>query len=92
MNTKHTPGPWYEYDMGWSGQTAIAVKHANSNFLIVPAMNKGANARLIAAAPELLAAALRVQSFMDDYVKEGYESAMRRELRAAIAKATNETL
>ena len=64
-NTKHTPGPWYEYDMGWSGQTAIAVKHANSNFLIVPAMNKGANARLIAAAPRMFDALKDVLGQLD---------------------------
>lgn len=90
MKTQHTPGPWYEYDMGWSGQTAIAVKHANSNFLIVPAMNKGANARLIAAAPELLEAA---QIALSEIEMKNAHFGMRTStateaLRAALSKAT----
>jgi hypothetical protein len=83
-NTKHTPGPWYEYDMGWLGQTAIACKSGNVNRLVVAAMNKGANARLIAAAPELLEALMR----LDAYHSLMVSSVDRQAIRDAIAKAT----
>lgn len=97
-NTKHTPGPWKiievisdtasgptPYPRAIAGSVTVAELPERSPLCMME--EREANARLIAAAPELLAAALRVQSFMDDYVKEGYESAMRRDLRAAIAKA-----
>jgi hypothetical protein len=89
-DTKHTPGPWYEYDMGWVGQTAIAYKRGNANFLVVAAMNKGPNASLIAAAPELLDALKRLMQCEADILirrafAEDFDAA-----RLAIAKATGQ--
>lgn len=54
MDMQHTPGPWAEIDKGlphviWT-QGVL-----DGNFVVATA-NKGADARLIAAAPDLLAA------------------------------------
>ncbi|HUT57335.1 MAG TPA: hypothetical protein VNA25_05620 [Phycisphaerae bacterium] len=48
----HTPGPW-EW---WPGTLGGVVSERNGNHIAVPArgMRREANARLIAAAPELL--------------------------------------
>ena len=51
MNSTHTPGPWHLNPRGWVVQSTgdIVTRLECSN-------NKDADARLIAAAPELLAA------------------------------------
>ena len=49
MNTQHTPGPW-RHDATWS-----LIKHGKAEIAAIHSGN-GANAALIAAAPELLAA------------------------------------
>ena len=95
MNTKHTPGPWiYEA----STRTIRAVP---ANYWLASmnsfdgAVNHEANARLIAAAPELLAiAGQAVAAFkylsVCAALKEDRPEFNRRYLaaRAAIAKAT----
>jgi hypothetical protein len=61
--TKHTPGPWAAHD-GWitadpkhgSGGEACVVAQIHSGPDCAPAEHANANARLIAAAPDLLAA------------------------------------
>ena len=67
MNTKHTPGPW-NIDEKLEGQTCITSKQHDSfaepiicrvfDSSHVPLHEQEANARLIAAAPELLEALL----------------------------------
>jgi len=82
MNTKHTPGPWHWHDLGndW------CVSGANGDNAIVAPDRKPstADARLIAAAPELLAALERIAAWKTDWrIDEAIVIA-----RAAIAKAT----
>jgi hypothetical protein len=59
MNTKHTPGPWVVKNSGESNYFTIAdsqanwlmqIQHNGEQYAVV----QDANARLIAAAPELL--------------------------------------
>lgn len=84
---KHTPGPWVV-----STNNPRTVKHASGPVLAdCGPMNNSeafANARLIAAAPDLLAALLHVMP----HVGPGYSGKQRYDIletaRAAIAKAT----
>jgi len=94
-NTKHTPGPW-----GWEEGTPTITKEWNGMKACVAqvkgadlhwhedrrmaSVEAGANARLIAAAPDLLAAAQQAESILA--VTEPH-SAMLQALRAAITKA-----
>ena len=93
-NTKHTPGPWMESSFEvWSplngkrfGKVVANLRRAEA-----PDDEARANARLIAASPDLLAAlnALRTANGSDDF--EGWHPAFRDAIdmaRAAIAKAT----
>jgi hypothetical protein len=82
----HTPGPW-KHDEMWGlikyGRTEICALHSGN----------AANARLIAAAPELLEALNQTVSSLEYWFKrngdpEGANSLMMQNARAAIAKAT----
>lgn len=99
MNTKHTPGPWVA-DTGYISevrgrQLAVIKKHATRNqtiCLVTPtstmSIEDDTNARLIAAAPELLEAL----QLMYDLAYSG-QSAGNDDLDKAfstIKKATNE--
>ena len=96
MTTKFTPGPWYVGSGTYEGRniySAVSVTD-DEGFtyqpLVANAEDDGincwdANARLIAAAPDLLEFA---QQFIDRYGM--YETWMTAEARAAIAKATGE--
>lgn len=79
--SKHTPGPWAPSDETcnyvWSGDTCVA-RMAETD-------EKEANARLIAAAPELLEALRRVA--MNGSVSQIISKADRDYMDAAIAKA-----
>jgi len=92
MTTAHTPGPWFASGTDvkplgnrplicWTGTPERALSEAR------------ANARLIAAAPRLLAALAIAEEFMsgfeDDETQEGMAAKMA-EIRAAIAAATQE--
>ena len=86
MNSKHTPGPWSYQEWGrlildsgqGSSQLQVATVALNTR------RDEGtANARLIAAAPELLEA-------LEDIVSNGYGMYAAKLARAAIAKATGE--
>ena len=87
--SKHAPGPWVT-----SGQTVKSVHHQRHyavarvhNPLFTPEAN-AANARLIAAAPDLLAALCCIETDKDG---DGFICAEAMEqVRAAIAKATGE--
>ena len=102
MTANHTPGPWYAL----RGQRNISIRHKTGDRLLpmvnvasvrgqfptdCPYGSSEANARLIAAAPELLEALqkmlpeLRGLSIVSDTAAE-----MLREAEAAIAKATGE--
>ncbi len=63
MSAQHTPGPWLAVDGSTTGRAVIAPEQpkVRRNVAAVGGQNREANARLIAAAPDLfnaLAAAL----------------------------------
>lgn len=102
MNTKHTPGPWTV-----KGRKMEARIHGNVEggpVAIVPYVTEWAsnvydeaNARLIAAAPDLLAALVKLEDFMrwaqDNADTRGFLDAVDHanvtQAQQAIAKATN---
>lgn len=72
MSSKHTPGPWaYQED---SDAYTHIVRGPNNRFICqlaqVTSAEIEANARLIAAAPELLAELKRAQDFIDGIRQE----------------------
>ena len=89
--SKHTPGPWrYEYEPGYCGELlAEASGTTLAEFVTEPSE---ANARLIAAAPELLEALkLMVEQFTKGSAPSTVkDSEARIKAHAAIAKATGE--
>ena len=100
--SKHTPGPWTIVEHSWA-RTGIYAKHIGIAALDIEGdadeatqheweALMSANARLIAAAPDLLAALQEMTPrFQDLRELAGFgESALTREAHAAIAKATGE--
>jgi len=107
MNTKHTPGPWMIF---LSGHIASASVRTPETTVAHPGTIRGqtigeamANARLIAAAPELLVALNALVAWMDAselsktkpggvgaFRYEGHEYSVVTQARAAIARATGE--
>lgn len=102
---KHTPGPWvlcvadddsdaytiFSEDQLIDGRIEAGVWDDRVASAGLNHDNYEANARLIAAAPELLAAADRAESFIsgfDDDNTQDDVAGMLRDLRTAIAKAT----
>jgi len=102
--TAHTPGPWRVTEYG--GEIAI---HAEDNTKIAlpekwfasDRAEAAANARLIAAAPDLLAALEAAVAYLEANRPQGkirdifsalnhYENDVMKPARAAIAKATKE--
>jgi hypothetical protein len=96
MSAQHTPGPWHAMAprigaaitiYAHNGATPIATTASNTSPLTMEMHRRGevkANAALIAAAPELLAA-LRE---MLEYAEERCDAVATNKARAAIAKAT----
>ena len=96
MSTKHTPGPWTmhpRFDYGaevrallapvaWCG---VASTHGASSSQSIDAAEARANARLIAAAPDLLAALHRISLASQNSMSSKEECG--RIAREAIAKA-----
>ena len=83
MTTQHTPGPWrYDYEPGYCGEIIASNGQTICTFADEPLPS---NARLIAAAPDLLDALQAIEKYMradfDDMPMSG-------KARAAIAKAT----
>lgn len=96
MGTKHTPGPW---EVGPVDDTVVTHVGADGVRLVVAEIDGDynqpetwpimeANARLIAAAPELLEALDRIQNW--PRVFDGLRAEDVAFARAAIAKATGE--
>lgn len=104
-NAGYTPGPWTvqdEYDEtlpidGWDEDLDASVEIARVSLDMLTPKQREANARLIAAAPELLAALEAVMVAIDCYDSQ-HEASMARAInrsnplsieaaRAAIAKA-----
>ena len=89
MTSTHTPGPWH-YETGDDG----AVIYTGFTIAKIPIDGSDwqSNARLIASAPDLLAAleaALEAVEYYDE--REGAEKTLR-QVRAAIAKANGGAL
>ena len=87
---QHTPGPWrVNMDCEDAFLGKISVEAGNSYYIaqVDEGRSQLANARLIAAAPELLEA---LELLVDNPYREGTESdeRLRRIARAAIANAT----
>ena len=94
---KHTPGPWEVAALsGWGGPWAIRMRHtskvpnAHPTWLGIQNIGTEANARLVAAAPELLEALTELLLY-HDVPTEAQDPIVQPLLRAgfsAIAKAT----
>ena len=104
MNAQHTPGPWRTQPIMGTGRVQIVNDHAAVfgadqvfDIATLPVLSDGshhANARLIAAAPELLAALQKAERYIDA-LSERVKWTQRDQkefdslgIRAAIAKAT----
>ena len=98
MNTKHTPGPWvvkHGRDV-FKGSRRICNVNAGIELAIGASMNTAeANARLIAAAPDLLEASIEYLAAGENSMNTDDDIAAmirfgkaEKSMRAAIAKAT----
>jgi hypothetical protein len=92
--TNHTPGPWAFRMTGWQTNPAAIYSPRRPGAVAcipartsVPLDEQSANARLIAAAPDLLAALVWAVETADT---EQYEADWYAAARAAIAKAKGE--
>ena len=96
MSESHTPGPWIKqggyltiYTLTDCATNAVAhtLHHANSNGSVVTREQAEANANLIAAAPDLLAALRRAHASMVLGMVAEVGSPIEKECRAALKKA-----
>ena len=81
MSAQHTAGPW-EYDVTEFGTAILAGRE-----LVADGIGSEANARLIAAAPEMLTALRAAETAMGALLH--YSNPILQAARAAIAKATD---
>lgn len=96
MNTKHTPGPWewdgsvWNYDSENEAPWLVQSGSDHRVFVLLGSIkaNKEADARLIAAAPELLEALQMLVADFGDYPASERPCLAFDKARAAIAKAT----
>jgi hypothetical protein len=88
--THHTPGPWSVVD-GEIEAEGAAVASVDRHELNPACVDAEANARLIAAAPELLEALDYLYNWTKDVGGDEAFHDWRRRAAAAIAKATGET-
>lgn len=88
-DTKHTPGPWSVFFGDQIGTKDCHIAQVHSEGRTMTAEQRAANARLLAAAPDMLAALraceLRLTHLAQDSVPVVAEL---KAVRAAIAKAT----
>lgn len=97
METKHTPGPWFVQDdhgrryieTSGNDDTIAEIHRRRSKGSVYSCTEAGANASLIASAPELLEALQGLLAAYEDPGNTGssYDEVVQR-ARAAIAKAT----
>jgi hypothetical protein len=96
--TSHTPGPWIDLDNGFGTARAIhaeksgpalAFVHSYSGLITPRAEERDANARLIAAAPDLLEALyrLKTEAELDGMASRAGWDAWISMANAALAKA-----
>lgn len=94
LDAQHTPGPWTAHDDDGTGTLpcVLAQQPTAGNFYVAQC-NVFADARLIAAAPTLLAALRLVLDNLDnmttDEFARGADKHARDKARAAIRKATD---
>ncbi len=88
MTTQHTPGPWASRGryVGTPNHMSFIAECRDENGNWTDTPHTIANARLIAAAPELLEALTEITDAYSFYFKEG--NPWGDKARAAIAKAT----
>jgi len=89
----HTPGPWFRLSGGIITRSVLADHSNGKNFVtVLHEHTRAANARIIAAAPELLEACIKAESFMKQITpkNDGWHS-VQDLLRAAIRKAEEKT-
>lgn len=96
MPAKHTPGPWKLVLNKFGCEAAVTVANKNSPdqpFIVAMCddgehLNNEANARLIAAAPEMLKAIKQLYSIYMDFNRTSFDlNEIRSILDKAIAKA-----
>lgn len=89
--TKHTPGPWKVDGDTYITAHSLIIAHCKQNGSL-KLEDAQANARLMAAAPDLLEAAeracIKLKELADDYPDDNYWNECIESLNAAIAKAT----
>jgi hypothetical protein len=95
MSTQHTPGPWKAHPTGLSrsGLPEYQIHWSDIGECVAEIVHGEANARLIAAAPELLEALEMVRDADDDCKRDGLQtipSMARTRIDRAIAKATGQ--
>ena len=89
--SKHTPGPWAYENYGGTVHVFLDNKEGTPSICKLVGNDKDANARLIAAAPELLGALEELFSMADDAYEGDDEFTWNvGKARAAIAKAKGE--
>ena len=82
----HTPGPWKASEfIGDAGIEIVADGQCIAR--AYPLLQRDANARLIAAAPELLAALKEARTMLDCDCEEGKECAEHQRFESVIAHA-----
>lgn len=81
----HTPGPWTYYHTGWLVYAGKLIADCGRSGELSPDEMR-ANANLIAAAPDLLAALKRLLSATEQNLGDIHDA--EEQARAAIAKAT----
>jgi hypothetical protein len=86
MNTQHSQGPWrYDYQDGYCGEIVAKNGKVVATFTDEPS---APDARLIAAAPDLLEALKDIVEFWDSIVPTDAVNQMHINARAAIVKVT----
>jgi len=103
MTTKHTPGPWRAFEHSWCDTSIVAdgfdhgicsldINHATEESQEADAALMAANARLIAAAPDLLESLHEIRALAHDDIADPDDRAVRGRIvamaRDAIKKAT----
>ena len=105
--TRHTPGPWHtthkdygdEWWFGGRGEGQCIVEDASGEMIAVYGGHDEANARLIAAAPDLLAALVEAEPLLVALIErvkrapggdETYTLGVLADIRAAVARAKGE--
>lgn len=65
MSTQHTPGPW-RYEPGRNDRPPYVIRGSEGGFVVVgmTAARQDADARLIAAAPDLLSALVEIRAYL----------------------------